>query len=130
MARILITDDSTYQRGRLRRMLEEWGHDTIEATNGEEALHAAKTESLDAILLDLIMPEVQGFDVLRELRGRPATAPIIVVTADIQTEVRSECMELGAAAFLNKPVDADQLRTILDQVLESRQAPKNESSSL
>ena len=129
MARILIADDSSYQRGRLRRMLEEWGHQTVEAANGEEALHAAETEQLDAILLDLIMPEVQGFDVLRELQGRQISTPILVITADIQTEVKDECLALGAAAFVNKPVNHEHLHTILDEALKSSNKPRSEKNS-
>ena len=129
MARILIADDSSYQRGRLRKVIEAWGHQTLEATSGKEALVAVANEALDAILLDLIMPEVQGFDVLRELQGRPDVAPIIVITADIQDDVRAECLALGAAVFINKPVKPEQLQTALNSLLGSRESSGNASHS-
>jgi len=129
MARILIADDSSYQRSRLRKVIAAWGHQTLEAANGREALAAATSESLDAILLDLIMPEVQGFDVLSELQGRPGIAPIIVVTADIQEDVRAECLALGAAAFINKPVKPEQLQAALNNVLRVEGSPGRMDSS-
>ena len=109
-------------------MLEDWGHTTVEASTGKEVLHIAGHEALDAILLDLIMPEMQGFEVLQHLRGRPHIAPIIVITADIQHEVRAECLALGAAAFINKPVNPAELQESLNDVLRPEDASRSESS--
>lgn len=104
MAQILVIDDSIYQRGQIRRALEPEGHELLEATNGREGLEMVDTSRPDCILLDLIMPETSGLEVLQILHDQRSNVPVIVLTADIQERTRQQCLELGATAFINKPL--------------------------
>lgn len=109
MARILIIDDSSFQRGIIRKTLLQAGYETIEAKNGEEGLLRALDAAPDLILLDLVMPEMDGFTVLTELQKQQNAVPVLVLTADIQEITREQCLALGATGFLNKPVKAEEL---------------------
>jgi two-component system, chemotaxis family, chemotaxis protein CheY len=111
MARILIIDDSSFQRGIIRKTLQQSGYETIEAKDGREGLLRAVDAAPDLILLDLVMPEIDGFTVLTELHNQGITVPVLVLTADIQEMTRDQCLALGAAGFLNKPVKAENLIT-------------------
>ncbi|ACL17540.1 response regulator [Methanosphaerula palustris] len=109
MARILIIDDSSFQRGIIRKTLQQVNYETIEAKNGREGLERVLDDAPDLILLDLVMPEMDGFTVLSELQKLKNTVPVLVLTADIQEITRDQCLELGAAGFLNKPVKMEDL---------------------
>lgn len=111
MARILIIDDSSFQRGIIRKTLLQAGYETVEAKNGREGLLQARDTAPELILLDLVMPEMDGFAVLTELQKQQNRVPVVVVTADIQEITREQCLALGAAGFLNKPVKTEDLIT-------------------
>lgn len=93
----------------IKKMLKEAGHDLIEAKNGREALEKVAVNKPDCILLDLLMPEVDGFEVLKSLRAQKSDVPVIVVSADIQESAQKQCLDLGAKIFLNKPVKEQPL---------------------
>ena len=116
MARILIVDDSKLARTQVRRQLLSAGHETLEAENGREGLEVAKQEKPDCILLDLLMPEMDGIELLQAMQAEGIDIPRIVVTANIQPSVRSQCLNLGAADIINKPANKgdDFLRRIED----------------
>lgn len=121
MALILIIDDSAFQRRLMRKLIELQGHKIIEATNGHEGLDIITTQSPDCIFLDLIMPESDGFELLENLQQQKIDIPAVVVTADVQISTHEQCLELGAAAVVNKPVDSGILRQTLVKVLASNQ---------
>jgi CheY-like chemotaxis protein len=118
MARILLVDDSLYQRNKLRKFLEDAGHEVIEGKDGEEGVSLAASRRPDCILLDLIMPKVGGMEVLREFHERHITLPVIIHTSDIQEETRQECLALGAVAFLNKPAQDEDLLAAIAQAIQ------------
>ena len=109
---LLVADDQEANRTVLRRLLERAGHRVAFAEDGEQALDRLLAESFDGILLDLHMPGMSGFDVIRQARvmeaGRART-PIIVLSADATVEARREAERAGAFAFLTKPVVVAQL---------------------
>ncbi|HSR64617.1 MAG TPA: ATP-binding protein, partial [Xanthomonadaceae bacterium] len=109
---VLVADDQEANRTVLRRLLERAGHRVAFAEDGEQALDRLVAESFDAIFLDLHMPGMSGFDVIRQARvmeaGRART-PIIVLSADATVEARREAGHAGAFAFLTKPVVVPQL---------------------
>lgn len=109
---VLVADDQEANRTVLRRLLERAGHRVAFAEDGEQALDRLVAESFDAIFLDLHMPGMSGFDVIRQARvmeaGRART-PIIVLSADATVEARREAERAGAFAFLTKPVVVPQL---------------------
>ncbi len=120
MAQILIVDDAMLSRLNIKKMLEKVGHGVTEAKNGREALEKVVVNKPDCILLDLVMPEVDGFEVLKSLRAQRSEVPVIVVSADIQESAQKQCMELGAKIFLNKPVKEQQLQESIAAVLNEQ----------
>ncbi len=119
MTTILIADDSAFQRKNIRRALQQDGYTILEASNGREALEMVDTNPIDCILLDLIMPQEDGLSVLTALRDRGLAIPVLVITADVQTSTRQQCLDLGAAAVINKPQDGAELRATIQDILAS-----------
>jgi two-component system chemotaxis response regulator CheY len=114
---MLITDDSIIARKKIKGLLKDTGFKITEAVNGNEALEILEIERFDIILLDLLMPELDGFDVLRRLKDKNMKIPVIVISADIQEATRELCMELGASGFLNKPPSKDELLATIENVI-------------
>ena len=117
MSQILIIEDSLYQRAKTKRLLESAGHQVLQATNGREGLLMAATSEPACILLDLIMPEMGGIEVLEELRRHGAHIPVIVVSADVQESTQRQCLDLGAVAFVNKPPQPHELEIAVTTAL-------------
>lgn len=105
-ARILVVDDEAIQRALTRDSLEEAAFAVDEATNGDDAIRLAKTLRPDLMLLDVVMPGLNGFEVCRRLRADPETArlPIVIVTGREQSKDIGEGMAAGASDFLTKPL--------------------------
>ncbi len=119
MERVLIIDDSSFQRNMLRRIIEGAGYTVITAANGREGLEQIETGAPDVVLCDLLMPELGGRELLEILREKKSPVSVIIVTADIQKSVRQQCMDLGAVAFVNKPPDKDELLGYVRKALEN-----------
>ncbi len=110
MPLVLIADDSMFQRFMLSKIVREAGYETLEAKNGQECIDLGLEKRPDLVILDLNMPEKSGLDVLSAFREAGCDTPVLVLTADIQSTTRELCEQLGAAGFLNKPVDEAALR--------------------
>ncbi len=123
MPTILIVDDSGFQRTFLSKALVAGGYRVLEAANGSQALEIVEDDRLDCILTDLIMPDMRGMALLETLQERGSQIPVVVLTADIQERVEAECLALGAALVLHKPVKPARLREAIGEVLsdEARQ---------
>ena len=119
MARILIIEDSSFTRKAIARMVKAEGYEILEATNGKEGLEKAVSDPPDCITLDLIMPEMDGIEVLKSLGERGLNIPVIVITADIQEDTRDQCLDLGAITILNKPPKEEDLRSAIKEVLQN-----------
>ncbi|OGW40546.1 MAG: hypothetical protein A2Y97_06555 [Nitrospirae bacterium RBG_13_39_12] len=117
MPTILIIDDSTYMRTKIRSAFKNDDFNILEAENGIKGLQIIQDHSPDCIILDLIIPEIDGLKVLKALHDQQFNAPVIVVTADIQETVRKQCLELGAKAFVNKPPKEEELHNIVNNIL-------------
>ncbi len=113
MALILIVEDAWFTRRAICKILQKEGYKTLEAVNGREGLELLQLHHPDCMLLDLLMPEIDGWGVLKALTEMQAKVPVIVITADIQASTRQKCLELGAIALINKPPKADELRQAL-----------------
>jgi two-component system sensor histidine kinase ChiS len=111
MASILIVDDEPENLELLEAVLAPTGHTIRSAGGGREALQAVQQERPDLILLDLMMPEVSGFEVCEMLRANEATArvPIIVVTALDQLGIKERTLTLGVDDYLTKPFSDETL---------------------
>lgn len=115
MALILIVDDALLSRNMVKKIVKNWGHFTIEAQDGEEALTRIQEEKPDLILLDLLIPKVNGIQVLEKLKQENSPIPVIVITADTQKTTKQKCLELGAICVLNKPANIDLLHNAIEQ---------------
>lgn len=117
MGKVLIVDDSKLIRMRLRKFFEH-SYDVVEAENGRDALVKIKLEQPDFVFTDLLMPEMDGFQLLERLRELNIGTPAVVLTADIQDETTTRCMELGAVCVLNKPPNEEQIRTAVLKAMQ------------
>lgn len=117
MARILTADDAGFVRRWCARVLGDAGHDVIEAADGAEAIARYKEHKPDAVLLDVLMPGMDGLEVLKELRAFDPDARIAMLTTQGQIDVVVEARKLGAKDFVVKPCDTDRLLAAIDRVL-------------
>ena len=119
MPTVLIADDNADGRELLRDHLESWGFRVLEACDGQEALINAARYLPDAILLDVQMPCLDGFAVLRKLRedGRLSATPVLAVTACAWNGTRDRALEAGFIECFAKPVDYRALRDELEKLL-------------
>ena len=117
--KVLVVDDSGLARRRIRVILEAAGYDVIEAEDGLSALERYFVSKPDLVVLDLVMKGMYGLDVLTKLREMDPTARVIVVSADVQTSSQEMVEHAGAAGFLTKPIDTEQVLTMVRSTLES-----------
>ena len=115
--RVLVVDDSGLARRRARTILEGAGFEVFEAEDGMSALEAYYVQKPDVVLLDLVMKGMYGLEVLARLREMDPHARIIVISADIQTSSHELVAQGGAAGFLVKPVDANEVLTMVRSTL-------------
>jgi two-component system, response regulator, stage 0 sporulation protein F len=106
---ILVVEDSWLTRRVICKILRTEGYETWEASSGPEALEMLGTQTPDCMLLDLLMPDMEGREVLQAMREKGLKIPVIVITADIQSTTREECIELGAIAVIHKMPNSDEL---------------------
>jgi len=125
---ILVVDDVEANREILRRRLGRDGHTSVEAVDGIEALEVMERESVDVVLLDVMMPRMDGMEVLQRLKSHPEWqhVPVIMISAATEAERVIKCIEMGAADYLSKPVDRVLLRARLRASLERKQARDRE----
>ncbi len=115
MKYILIVDDSNLARRTLRQIVEGAGYTVEEAKDGHEALEKYYLRRPDLVLLDIVMADMDGLQVLQKLKQMDPDAHVVVASADIQTATQAEAMTTGAAGYLTKPFNAEQvLKTIAD----------------
>jgi CheY-like chemotaxis protein len=121
MKHILIVDDRATSRELLRTVLEKQGYAVTEAADGKEALQKVRAESPHLVLLDLQMPVLDGYEVLRELRQDPrfTALPIIAITASAMQGDRERALAAGFTAYLAKPVTLSHLREEIERLLPS-----------
>ncbi|HKQ36491.1 MAG TPA: response regulator [Verrucomicrobiae bacterium] len=117
---VLVVDDSGFARRMLRRMLEEGGFRVEEANGGNEAMEKYQITKPDVVLLDIVMGEMGGFEVLQKLRQMDPEAAVVMATADIQKITRDEALGAGAAGFVNKPFDAEEVLGEVRRVTNGR----------
>ena len=115
MVHILIVDDSAFARQVLRAILESLGHTVLESPGGMDAMEQYFMYQPEAVFLDLIMGEMSGFDVLRNLLQYDDRARVVLATADLQSSTEQEALRLGACAVITKPVD----RAVVLQALKT-----------
>lgn len=128
MARILIVDDSASNRELLRSILENGGHDVIEATDGEEALTVMAAAPPALAIVDIQMPRLDGYGVLERMLAseRLRDIPVIALTAYAMERDRERGLAAGFRAYLTKPVTLRLLRQVLAEVLPTEKSKEEE----
>lgn len=121
MARILIVDDSPSQLMNIRRIVEKLGHEAMTAEDGATGVEVAKRELPDLILMDVVMPNLNGFQATRSIAREPSTQhiPIILVSTKDQETDRVWGLRQGAKAYLTKPFKEAELSAIITKYVVS-----------
>lgn len=116
---VLVVDDDMMARMTAAQCLKQQGHTAVMAEGGRQGLEILESQDFDLILLDLLMPDVDGFEVLRQLKASNILqrTPVIVVSGADEEESISKCLEMGATGHLRKPLDpislADRINACL-----------------
>jgi DNA-binding NtrC family response regulator len=116
--RVLVVDDEEASRTGLRSLLSTWGFEVEEASNGAQALEEALAFRPAVVITDLVMPGLDGLELLKALRGELPNASVIVLTGNATVETAVEAMKEGAYDYLTKPVDLRRLRVLIDKAVE------------
>ncbi|MDQ7010908.1 MAG: two-component system response regulator [Mariprofundaceae bacterium] len=123
-AKILIVDDEAHNLKLLARILKHGNYEIYQASNGKEALEAVRSYKPDIILLDIIMPEMNGFEVTKRLKEDKLTKhiPIIILTALEDQDSRTQGLAIGAEEFISKPINANEILMRVRNLLRLKQA--------
>jgi len=120
--RILLAEDNEVNQRVAVRMLQKLGHDVIVAEDGQQAIDRLETESFDLVLMDVQMPNMDGFDATRHIRERAealkaARVPIIALTAHAMKGDRERCLAAGMDGYVSKPIRVAEITSAIDRVL-------------
>jgi CheY-like chemotaxis protein len=120
MARILLVEDNEMNRDMLSRRLERKGYDVELAVDGRQGVDKAKTLAYDLVLMDMSLPEIDGWEATRELRADPATKalPIIALTAHAMSGDREKALEAGCNDYDTKPIELNRLLGKMEALLQ------------
>lgn len=129
---LLIVDDNEINRDLLSRQLEQQGHTVLVANNGSQALDVIREEFFDLVLLDIVMPEMNGFQVLEQLKADETLRhiPVIMISSLDEIESVVRCIEMGADDYLQKPFNPVLLRARIDACLEKKRLRDQERAHL
>ena len=117
---LLVVDDNEMNRDMLRRRLQRQGYRVTMAVDGRQALEIIRAETFDLVLLDIMLPVMNGYEVLEELRADQALSqiPVIITTALDESDGKAKCLELGAEDYLTKPFNPVLLKSRIGDCLE------------
>ena len=131
MPKILIVEDNEDNRDSLSRRLQRRGFEVILAGDGKEGITKAQSEKPDLILMDMNMPELDGWEATRRLKAAPETAgtPVIALTAHALSGDRERALEVGCADYHTKPVEFPRLLAQIEGILQGKPAPGSPQGS-
>lgn len=115
MARVLVVDDAQFMRVRLRKLLEQAGHEVIEAANGVEAVKAYEEHRPDVVFMDITMPEMDGLTALRTIREKDANAKVVMCSSLGQKSAVLEALKAGAKDFIVKPFQPEKIISTVEK---------------
>ncbi len=117
---LLVVDDNEMNRDMLGRRLQRQGYRVTMAVDGRQALEFIREETFDLVLLDIMLPVMNGYEVLEELRADQALSqiPVIITTALDESDGKAKCLELGAEDYLTKPFNPVLLKSRIGDCLE------------
>ena len=126
--RVLLAEDNDVNALLTVSVLERDGHEVVRVHNGREAVEALETQArFDLVLMDMHMPEMDGIEATRELRGNGHDVFVVALTANAYSEDRQRCLDAGMNDYLSKPVEPDALRAILGQRVRAGAEPATPS---
>lgn len=114
MSRVLVADDDYNIRNLLKQFLSRKGHEVFTSQDGLETLQVVKLVKLDFVLLDIVMPHVDGVRILMELKKLNPEISVIMMTGLLDEEIGKEVLHLGAYDYITKPFDLNYLNTVLE----------------
>jgi CheY-like chemotaxis protein len=117
MAKILIVDDVHATRETIREMLERGGYDVIEASNGKEGLKMIEEHAPNAVVTDILMPEMEGLETIKHIVKTRPDLPVIAITASIGSPYLEVALQFGAVSGLHKPFKQAELLSTVQKVL-------------
>ena len=117
MPKIMVVDDAAFMRMKCAKLLKENGYEVVEAGNGSEAIELYKSESPDAVLLDITMPDMDGLTALKHLRQLDSNARVAMVTAMGQQTIVVDALKSGAKDFVVKPFAAERVLAAVKKIL-------------
>ena len=125
--KILVADDNQISRELIREVLEDPDQKVLEAENGEEAIESILNEKPDIVLLDIQMPILSGYDVLRRIRSDPRfdRIPVVALTAYAMKQDREKALASGFNAYVTKPIDGASLRIRVKKMLNAQSDSRN-----
>ena len=123
-ARILVVDDEKSIQDFLRLLLEEGGYEVTTASSMEEGRKTFFEDSFDLVLCDIIMPDGNGLDLLREMKAHNIRSSVIMMTAYTSTKSAIEAMKRGAYDYISKPFDVEELKVVVEKALETATLPR------
>jgi CheY-like chemotaxis protein len=131
MIRILVAEDNAVNRELLRELLEARGYTVFEACDGQEALHMIEQAQPELLLLDIGMPVLDGFAVIRRIRENPRLAllPVVAVTAYAMRGDREQILKSGFDGYLSKPLNPSSLTEELDRLLTKSAHPADQDQN-
>ena len=118
--KLLIVDDEDGLRSIMKDELTNRGYDVTDAEGGQAALDKLKSESFDVIILDVRMPDIDGLDVLRQLRQTNTTSRVIMLTGVDELKIAKDSLALGADDFMTKPFQFQNLIACIDRVMKGQ----------
>lgn len=115
--KLLLVEDNDILQQIQSHMFDQLGHKTIIMSNGAQALEAVKTDAFDLILMDLIMPGIDGIECARQIQQMNIQTPIIALSGNDSQDTKKACFEVGMRGFLKKPTDKQTFQFMVEQVL-------------
>ena len=120
--RILLAEDNVVNQKLASRLLEKHGHNVVTAANGRQALERLENESFDLVLMDVQMPEIDGFEATATIRKKEEATgthlPIVAMTAHAMQGDKERCLAAGMDGYLSKPLNVKELLAVVQSVLE------------
>jgi len=132
-ANILVAEDTPFNQKFIRRLLDRWGHRAVIVENGREAIEALARETFDLVLMDVQMPEMDGFEATKAIRAAEAAndghVPIIAMTAHAMKGDRERCIEVGMDDYVPKPISANTLLAAIKALVPEDGAPTDKAAA-
>jgi EAL domain-containing protein (putative c-di-GMP-specific phosphodiesterase class I) len=129
-ARVLLAEDDAHVRRPLGRSLAAFGYEVVTAENGREALAQMNGAPFDVIVSDIVMPELDGIQLLRAIRERDTDVPVVLVTGAPDVTTAMQAVRLGALLYLTKPVDLDEIKHVVARAVRLRRIARLKQEAL